>query len=40
MEFLKQLSCPCGGALLEHVKQLLSSDTKPGDVLQKFTSQL
>lgn len=40
MEFLKQLSRPCGGAVLEHTKQLLSSDTKPGDVLQEFTSQI
>lgn len=30
MEFLKLLPCPCGGAVLEHMKQLLSPDAKPG----------
>lgn len=37
MEFLKQISDPCGGTVLEHTKKLLCLDKK-SDVLQKFTA--
>lgn len=35
MEFLKQLPCLCGGAVLEDTKRCLSPDARPGDVLQE-----